>query len=122
MSCKALENRDMPFGTFSSSEVCCLIRGKKKKFLLSHVSYCLVAQNSKISFPQTADESGNVEDLEVSGGSICTSVLVPEVPVLFPQGSVRWILFSVKTEVELGSNKQDGSFTMLRVQVSAIHE
>lgn len=29
-------------------------------------SDCLVAQYSKISFPQIADETGNVEDLEVS--------------------------------------------------------
>jgi len=76
----------MTFGTFSSSEVLPYAEKEKKKSYFFLFSDCLVAPNSKISFPQTADETGNGEDLEVSCGSICTSVFGPIAPSSLPAG------------------------------------
>lgn len=99
---KALENQDMPFGNFSSSEGV-VLHGKKTHTNFLVFSYCLVAQHSKISFPQITDETGTVEELEVSCGSICTSVVWSPSPQFSSHWalSASWILFSVRTEAEL---------------------
>lgn len=96
---KALEIQDVPFGTFSNSEgLLYMGKGKKTSYFLMF-SYHLVAQHSKISFPQITDETGNVEKLEVSCGSICTSVIRSH----SPQFSSHWALqagFSFQLELK----------------------
>lgn len=69
----------------------CFTWGKKKTSYFLMFSYSLVAQHSKISFPQITDETGNVEELEVSCGFICTSVIWCH----SPQFSSHWALQAV---------------------------
>lgn len=50
-----------------------VLYGQRKKSYFLMFCVCTVAQDSKNSFPQTADEMGNVDALEVSCGSIPSS-------------------------------------------------
>lgn len=47
-----------------------VLHGERKKSYFLMFCVCMVAQGSKNSFPQIADETGNVEDFKVSCGSI----------------------------------------------------